>query len=103
MAEREPEADRQRALAVGHQLAGGVVDRGDVVGVKRVAHAQRVRGDPESDAEHLPARRQVLWRHDGDERAPADDVQGRDEEPMLSRLRFSRPVKRMFVRTIANY
>jgi hypothetical protein len=30
-----------------HQLAGGVVDRGDVVGVEGVPHAQRVRGEPE--------------------------------------------------------
>ena len=39
-------------LAVGHQLAGGVVDRGDVVGVERVPHAQGVGGDAQPDAEH---------------------------------------------------
>ena len=43
--EGEPEADRQRPLALGHQLAGGVVDGGDVVGVEGVPHAERVRGD----------------------------------------------------------
>ena len=51
--EGEPEADRQRALALGHQLAGGVVDRGDVVGVEGVPHPQGVGGDAEADAEDL--------------------------------------------------
>jgi hypothetical protein len=36
MAEREEEADAKRALAVIHQLAGGVVDGGDVVGIERM-------------------------------------------------------------------
>ena len=43
--EREEEADAERPLAVGHQLARGVVDRADVVGVERVAQAERVGGD----------------------------------------------------------
>jgi hypothetical protein len=34
--EREEEPDAQRPLAFRHQLASGVVDRGDVVGVERV-------------------------------------------------------------------
>ena len=40
-------------LPVGHQLAGGVVDGGDVVGVEGVPHAERVRRHAEPDAEDL--------------------------------------------------
>ena len=57
VAEGEPEADRQRPLALGHQLAGGVVDGGDVVGVEGVPHAEGVGGDAEADAEDLARRR----------------------------------------------
>jgi len=39
---REPEADRHRALAILHQLAGHVIDCGDMVGVDRVAQAETV-------------------------------------------------------------
>ena len=42
MAEREKEADADRPLALLHQLAGDVVDGGDVVGVDRVAQAEAV-------------------------------------------------------------
>ena len=42
VAEREEEADAERALAVLEELARRVVDRGDVVGVERVAQAERV-------------------------------------------------------------
>jgi hypothetical protein len=41
----------ERALAFAHQLAGAVVDRGDVVGVDGVPHAQRVGGDADADGE----------------------------------------------------
>ena len=53
VAQGEPEADRQRALPLGHQLAGGVVDGGDVVGVEGVPHAERVGGHAQPDAEDL--------------------------------------------------
>ena len=42
MAEREEEAHGHRPLALGHQLAGDVVDGGDVVGVDRVAQAEAI-------------------------------------------------------------
>ncbi len=38
MANGEKEPGSQRTLAISHQLAGHVVDGGDVVGVERVAH-----------------------------------------------------------------
>ena len=42
MAEREHEADGDRALAFLHELAGNVVDGGNVVGVDGVAEAEAV-------------------------------------------------------------
>ena len=56
VAEREEEADAQRPLAVAHQLARGVVDRADVVGVEGVAHAERVGRDADADAEDAACR-----------------------------------------------
>ena len=44
MAQREPETGGQRAGALADQLAGGVVDHGDVVGVERVPHSEQVGG-----------------------------------------------------------
>src|SRR5215470_13142418 len=44
MAEGEEETAGQRALAVGHQLAGGVVDARDVVGVEGVPEPEEPRG-----------------------------------------------------------
>jgi len=50
-ADREPEADCHRALAGLHQLAGHVVDGGNVVGVDGVAQAEAVgdQGGAEQD------------------------------------------------------
>ena len=42
VAEREHEADGDGALALLHELAGDVVDGGDVVGVDGVAQAEAV-------------------------------------------------------------
>ncbi len=81
VAEGEEEPDRQRPLAVGHQLAGGVVDRGDVVGVEGVAQTQGVGGDPEADAEHLAVGPEVVVPRgdDRDQSEPADHVQPDDD------------------------
>ena len=62
--EREPEADAQRALALAHQLAGRVVDRGDVVGVERVAQPERVGGDADPDRERAGRPEVVVARRD---------------------------------------
>ena len=51
VAEGEEEPDGQRPLALGDQLAGGVVDRGDVVGVEGVPHAEGVGQRAGADAE----------------------------------------------------
>ena len=42
MAEREEEPDRERLLALLHQLAHDIVDGGDVVGVEGVAQAEHI-------------------------------------------------------------
>ena len=78
--EREEEADAQRPLAVAHQLARGVVDGADVVGVEGVAHAERVGRDADADAEDAGAELEVLRRDEAEQEAEADDVQGDDDE-----------------------
>src|SRR5204863_7891983 len=69
VAEREEEADAERPLALAHQLAGGVVDRADVVGVERVTEPERVGRDADAESED-PAQ--------GEERGEADHVQQQD-------------------------
>jgi hypothetical protein len=89
--EREPEAEAQRSLALVHQLAGGVVDRRDVVGVKRVAQPERigqprdpdpealvVRGDDEQDEHGEP---EDVKHGDRHEHQPGSDALARGEVP----------------------
>ena len=49
-------------LPFAEELARRVVDRRDMVGVERVAQAQRIRGDPEADTESRSPRRFRRWR-----------------------------------------
>ena len=81
MAEREEEAHRQRTLALRHELAGGVVDCGEVVGVERVTQTQRVGGNAEADTEDLVlgAEVVVVRGDDGDQGDPADHVKTDDD------------------------
>ena len=79
VAEREPEADAQRPLALGHQLARRVVDRRDVVGVEGVAHAERVGGDADPDRERARAAERVVVRRD-DERAGSRSRSGAGDD-----------------------
>jgi len=76
MPEREPEADAQGSFALVHQLAGGVVDRRDVVGVERVSEPQRVREAGHADPEALVVRRD----DEQDEHGEPDDVQRGDRD-----------------------
>ena len=71
VAEREEEADAERALALLEQLAGGVVDRRDVVGVERVPQPERV-------GERAEARERRVAARVVEEEAPAGEVQQRD-------------------------
>ena len=78
--EGEPEADRDRLLAVGDQLARRVVDRGDVIGVERVPHAERVGRDAQADTEDGPVPdAEVLRAHDPDQGAPAGHIEQQHE------------------------
>ena len=80
------------AGVVGHQLAGGVVDGRDVVGVERVPQAERVRQDADADGEDrvVPAEVVVVGHHEAEQHAEADDVQ-QDDEPVHRRRARSGP------------
>src|ERR1035437_7364609 len=71
VAEREEEPDPERATAFGDQLAGGVVDRRDVIGVERVPKPEAVGEDRE------PAEHRVAGGIERDQ-APPDHVQAAD-------------------------
>lgn len=80
VAQREPEADRDRAPAVGQLLAGGVVDGGDVVGVEGVPHADGVGGEAQAQPEHPASDTgQLGGRNEGGQDPPAGDVKHEDE------------------------
>ena len=70
--EREEQPHRNRALAVLHQLAGRVVDRGDMVGIDRMAQAEGVgqEGGRQQD--------RVLARHQ-QRQAPGAEVEHEQE------------------------
>jgi hypothetical protein len=74
--EREEQPDAERPAPVGHELAGRVVDRGDVVGVERVAQAERVRGQPDAGGERTRRpHREVRGHDDAEQQAEADGVE----------------------------
>ena len=70
MAERKEEADADRALTLLHELAGDVVDRRDMVGVDRVAQAERIGKQRRSQQDRLTS--QGDERPDPDENIAAD-------------------------------
>jgi hypothetical protein len=57
-----------------HQLAGRVVDRGDVIGIERVTQTERVREPGHANAEPPVVRRE----HEQEKDAETDHVQRRD-------------------------
>jgi hypothetical protein len=79
MTEREPEPDRHRSGLLFHQLAGGVVDRGNVINIEGMAHAEGVRGDAQPDSERLAAERQVLWGNQHEQQSKADHMKPHDD------------------------
>jgi hypothetical protein len=87
VAQREPEPHGERLTAatvrgvVGHDLAGGVVDGRDVVGVEGVPHPERVRQDAHPDREDrvVAAELEVLRGDQPEQHAKADHVQQHDE------------------------
>ena len=75
MAQREEEPDPERALTFVDQLAGGVVDGRDVVGVEGVAHAQREGQDAGAQTEQLRLRNMEVVADGHQQERPADDVE----------------------------
>ena len=73
--EREEEPGRQRSLALTDQLAGGVVDGGDVVGVEGVPHAERVGQRAGADAEDRRLADLVVAAQRRGQHGPAHEVQ----------------------------
>src|SRR3984957_18301305 len=80
MADGEEEPGSQRTLAIGHQLAGHVVDGRDVVGVERVAHPQRPGRDTQADPDAQPFVVKVAGKHLGDKQTPPGQVDADDHE-----------------------
>ena len=59
VAEREKESDADRPLALLHQLAGRIVDRGDMVGVDGVAQAERVGEERRAEEDRIVVQGEV--------------------------------------------
>jgi hypothetical protein len=77
--QREEEPDAERPLALLHELARRVVDRGDVIGVEGVAHAEGVGGQADARREGAAgAEAEVVRDDDPEEQPEADDVQADD-------------------------
>ena len=72
---------RGPSCVVGQQLAGGVVDGGDVVGVEGVPQPEGVGEDADADGEDrvVAAEVEVLRDDDAEQDAEPDDVQQHDE------------------------
>ena len=94
VAEREPGADGQGALAVVEELPRGVVDRGDMVGVESVPESEDVRRDREPGEDQDSGSRllrivvrKVRERADeGEESGDADPrEEGHHPEPLADR------------------
>ena len=99
--EREPEAGAERAGALTDQLARGVVDDRDVVGVERVPRAEEECGQTDPDPEDAGvAEAELLRRHGEQQDTPAEDVEPdhrrheADQRPAVARLSASRVHRR---------
>ena len=74
MAEREEEAYRDRALSFLHQLAGHVVDGGDMIGVECVAQAERVGEHRRAEQDRVAAKRRQRPKPSDDVRPDQQDI-----------------------------
>src|ERR1019366_1416561 len=80
MAEGEVEPHAEGSLAIADELAGGVVDGRNVVGVKGVPYAKRVRQHAGADAEEARLVDVVVTVEGSGQHAPAENVQAEDEQ-----------------------
>ena len=78
VAEGEKEPGAEGPLPVGHQLAGGVVDRRDVVGVEGVPGAEGPGGERHAQPEAQALELEMVRGDREHEDAPATDVQDQD-------------------------
>ena len=74
MAERKEEADRDRPLPFLHQLAGHIVDGGDMIGVERVAQTEGVGEHRRAEQDRVVAKRRKGPKPGGDIRPDQQDV-----------------------------
>src|SRR5438034_9243607 len=80
MPEREPEPDTQRTPTLGQQLSRRVVDRRDVIGIERMPHPERVRGQTDPERERPRTPELVVLRNREQVQDPeADQVQTTDD------------------------
>ena len=81
VAQREEEADRNRALALLHQLARYIVDGSDMVGIKGMPQPECVGQDTDADREHgvIAAKVIVLGGNQAEQDPEAEDVQEDDK------------------------
>src|SRR3954454_20065448 len=94
-AHRERPAGRRRADPVGEQLAGRVVDGGDVVGVEGVPQAEGVGEHPHADVEDAAGTQAEVPGDDEAEQHPeADDVQQHDDPEHPGQRRPVAPAQR---------
>ena len=80
VAQREPEPHPQCGLSLADQLAGGVVDDGDVVGVERVPDTQQKGCNAQPHpVDAGAAQGEVLWSHGQNQHTPADHIEQDDD------------------------
>jgi hypothetical protein len=81
MAERKEQTDGHRPLAILHELAGDIVDCGDVVGIDRVTQPERVRDDGAPEQHRMVVEEQERGRPGGAVRGEQDGVDPDDAVP----------------------
>jgi hypothetical protein len=89
VAQREPEAYPKRGLSLADQLAGGVVDDGDVVGVERVPYPEQKGGNAQADPVYASAAQgEVLGSNSQDQYAPAGHIEQDDKAGDACEMEF---------------
>ena len=86
VAEREEEADRDRPLALLHQLARDIVDRGDVIGIDRVAQAEAIGQQGRAEQNGVVMERHQRPGPGGDIGGDQDRVEARNPAPEIAGL-----------------
>ncbi len=80
MAQGEEQPDAGGLAALADQLACGVVDGGDVVGVEGVPQPENVGGESQSDTEDFPVDVEVARDDEDEQRSERQHVQTEDDQ-----------------------